>query len=43
MADSNAFNKRMHTLFLSIGDGWRPSAMQESVRGFHDALDRGRT
>jgi enterochelin esterase-like enzyme len=37
MADPEAFNRRMHVLFLSIGtaEGQR---LQESVRGFHDAL-----
>lgn len=39
MADSNAFNKRMHVLFLSIGTA-EAQRMQEGVRGFHDALEK---
>ena len=39
MADSSAFNKRMHVLFLSIGTA-EAQRMQDGVRGFHDALDK---
>ncbi len=39
MADADAFNRRMHVLFLSIGTAEAPR-MQDSVRGFHDALDK---
>jgi enterochelin esterase-like enzyme len=38
-ADPAAFNKRMQVLFLSIGTAEAPR-MQDSVRGFHDALDK---
>lgn len=39
MADSEAFNRRMRVVFLSIGtaEGQR---LQDSVRGFRDALDK---
>jgi enterochelin esterase-like enzyme len=39
MADSAVFNRRMHVLFLSIGTA-EAQRMQDSVRGFHDALDK---
>lgn len=39
MAHPAAFNPRMHVLFLSIGTAEAPR-MQESVRGFHDALNK---
>ena len=39
MADSEAFNRRVHVLFLSIGTT-EPQRMQDSVRGYHDNLTR---
>jgi len=39
MADPAAFNGRMHTLFLSVGTA-EAARMQDSVRGFHSALDK---
>ncbi len=39
MADADAFNKRMRLLFLSIGTA-EPQRMQDSVRGYHDALTK---
>lgn len=39
MADPAAFNRRMRVLFLSIGTA-EAQRMQDSVRGFHDALDK---
>lgn len=39
MADADAFNRRMNVLFLSIGTA-EAQRMQDSVRGFHDALDK---
>jgi enterochelin esterase-like enzyme len=39
MADAASFNRRMHVLFLSIGTA-EAQRMQDSVRGFHDALDK---
>ncbi|MDR3688311.1 MAG: alpha/beta hydrolase-fold protein [Fimbriimonas sp.] len=37
MADADAFNRRVHVLFMSIGTE-EPAMMQSSVRGYHDAL-----
>lgn len=37
MADADAFNRRVHALFLSIGTT-EPQRMQDSVRGYHDSL-----
>ncbi len=39
MANADAFNQRMRLLFLSIGTT-EPQRMQDSVRGYHDALTR---
>ncbi|MCW3098127.1 MAG: enterochelin esterase-like enzyme [Chthonomonadaceae bacterium] len=39
MADADAFNKRVHLLFLSIGTA-EPQRMQDSVRGYHDNLTK---
>lgn len=39
MADNDAFNKRVHLLFLSIGTA-EPQRMQDSVRGYHDNLTK---
>ena len=39
MADPAAFNQRMRVLFLSIGTA-EAQRMQDSIRGFHDALDK---
>lgn len=39
MADSAAFNRRMHVLFLSIGTA-EAQRMQDGVRNFRDALDK---
>ncbi|MBI5834072.1 MAG: endo-1,4-beta-xylanase [Armatimonadetes bacterium] len=39
MADAEAFNKRVHTLFLSIGTV-EPQHMQDSVRHYHDNLTK---
>lgn len=39
MADTDAFNRRVHLLFLSIGTV-EPQRMQESVRGYHDGLTK---
>jgi enterochelin esterase-like enzyme len=37
MADADAFNRRVHLLFLSIGTT-EAQRMQDSVRGYHDGL-----
>lgn len=39
MADADAFNRRVHLLFLSIGTT-EPQRMQDSVRGYHDNLTK---
>jgi enterochelin esterase-like enzyme len=39
MADADAFNRRVQVLFLSIGTA-EPQRMQDSVRGYHDALTK---
>ena len=39
MADADAFNQRVHALFLGIGTT-EPQRMQDSVRGYHDALTK---
>jgi enterochelin esterase-like enzyme len=39
MADADAFNRRVHVLFLSIGTD-EPQRMQDSVRGYHDNLTK---
>jgi enterochelin esterase-like enzyme len=39
MADAGQFNRRVPVLFLSIGTA-EPQRMQESVRGYHDALTK---
>lgn len=39
MADSHEFNRRVHGLFLSVGTT-EPQRMQDSVRGYHDALTK---
>ena len=39
MADSDAFNRRVHALFLSIGTA-ESQRFQESVRGYKDALNK---
>lgn len=39
MADADAFNKRVHLLFLSVGTV-EPQRMQDSVRGYHDNLTK---
>ncbi len=39
MANADAFNQRMRLLFLSIGTS-EPQRMQDSVRGYHDALTK---
>ena len=39
MAEPDAFNKRVHLLFLSIGTV-EPQRMQDSVRGYHDNLTK---
>lgn len=39
MADADAFNRRVHLFFLSIGTV-EPQRMQDSVRGYHDALTK---
>ncbi len=39
MADADAFNRRVHVLFLSIGTA-EPQRMQDSVRGYHDNLTK---
>lgn len=39
MADADAFNRRVHVLFLSIGTT-EPQRMQESVRGYHENLTK---
>lgn len=39
MADTDAFNKRVHLLFLSIGTA-EPQRMQDSVRNYHDNLTK---
>lgn len=39
MAEADAFNKRVHLLFLSIGTV-EPQRMMDSVRGYHDSLTK---
>jgi len=39
MADTDAFNRRMRVLFLSVGTA-EPQRMMDSVRGYHDALTK---
>ena len=39
MADTDAFNKRVHLLFLSIGTS-EAQRMQDGVRGYHDNLTK---
>jgi len=39
MADADAFNRRVHVLFMSIGTA-EPQRMQDSVRGYHDNLTK---
>ncbi len=39
MANADAFNQRVRLLFLSIGTS-EPQRMQDSVRGYHDALTK---
>ncbi len=40
MADPDAFNKRMHLLWLGIGTA-EPQRMYDSVHGYHEALEQG--